>query len=1479
MGKDNVGAVMVVGAGIAGIQASLDLAESGYYVYLVEQSPAIGGIMPMLDKTFPTNDCSMCILSPKIVECGRHLNIEKHMLSNIVDVQGKPGNFKVTLHKKARFVDLDKCTGCGDCANACPVDMPNEFNAGLENRHAIFKLYPQAMPAAYAIEKAGISPCRAACPAGVNAQGYVQLIKKGKFQEAWSLIYQDNPFPAVCGLVCTHPCESQCHRGKIDAPVSIRNLKRVAAEQAYANNIDELPLPEPASQRGQSVAIIGSGPAGLSAAYFLVKSGFRAVVFEADQLAGGMMRKGIPEYRLPRQFLDTEIKLLEKMGVEIRYNQRWGKDFSAAGLKNDFDAVFIATGTPRPFKLNVPGEDLANVIPGITFLNNINFGQQNALSGRVTVIGGGNVAIDNARSALRMGAQEAHVFALEKAEEMPASAEEIHLAEEEGIVFHYSRGVKAIQGDTIVQSIELVGVASVFDADGRFNPQYDETITETFNTDYLLVAIGQGADYGFLPDEDKSLLNDAGRMQVDRDTLETSLEGIFAGGDNVTGPRDVVSAICAGKTVAESINRYLSGMEQRKDRVFKVPEDKIAPLRQALEDVPPSNPAPLTFTPVEQRLHGFVQESSGLTPEQAIAEAERCLNCGVCSECGECVNTCMRQAIDHHMQDEYLELEVGSIILSTGVKTYDPSNLHYLGYGNYPNVVTSIEFERILSASGPYQGHLVRPYDHKEPRKIAWIQCVGSRNVKENHGYCSSVCCMYAIKEAVIAKEHSAQPLDTTIFMMDMRCFGKDFEKYYQRAKNEHGVNFVRTRVYQVEQTNDDSKNLIIHYEDEDGKLFTEEYDMVILSVGLEPSAEAKSLAEKMAIDINNYGFAKLAPLTGVNTSNPGIFTAGAYSGPKDIPETVLQASAAASAAGSLLGDVRGTLIKQKEFPPERDVTGEEPRIGVFVCNCGINIGGVVRVPEVVEAAKHLPYVVHAEDNLYTCSQDTQAKIRDAIIEHKLNRVVVASCSPRTHKPLFQETLREAGLNKFLFEMANIRDQCSWVHMHEPDKATEKAIDLVKMTVFKAALLHPIRQVTVDVTKSALIIGGGVSGMVSALSLAQMGYQAAIVEKSSELGGMGRRIKQGFNGEDIQIFVNDLISQVENHPLITVYKSVQIQEASGYVGNFTTILNNGEQVKHGVTIMAIGGRQYQPNEYLYGQSDRVMTTLEMEENMAAGKLKNAQNIVLINCVGSRDTERPYCSRICCSKSINLAIRCKESNPTANVFVLYRDIRTYGFLEDTYQEARTKGVIFVRYNENEKPQIDKNDRGVIVTVKDHILGDNLIINADVVGLAAAILPPEDNASLSQMFKLPLNADGFFLEAHMKLRPVDFASEGVFMAGIAHGPKNMEENIAQAKAAAGRAATILSKQGLASLGLVATVDTSKCAACLTCVRLCPFNVPRINNNVAEIEAVLCQGCGTCAGECPNKAITLQGYSDRMYVNMVNGLFEEVREGGRI
>ncbi|SFH38462.1 putative selenate reductase, YgfK subunit [Desulfotomaculum arcticum] len=1465
---------MVVGAGISGIQTSLDLAESGYYVHLVEKSPAIGGTMPRLDKTFPTNDCSMCILSPKLVECGRHLNVEKHMLANIIDVQGEPGNFKVKLRKQARYIDMDKCTGCGECTSACPVEVPSEFDADLGKRKAIYKMYAQAMPAAYAIDKKGSSPCKAVCPAGVNAQGYVQLVKEGKFIESWQLIYKDNPLPAVCGRVCTHPCESECHRKSVDKPVGIRELKRVVADVAY-RDLDGLPLPEAAPANGINIAIIGSGPAGLSTAYQLAKQGYSVTIYEALPQAGGMLRVGIPEYRLPKKIVDLEISLLEKMGVVIKTSTPLGPQLTINELFNrGYKAIFLAIGAHKGVTLNIPGEDLDGVIPGVDFLRKVSLGETITLGKRVVVIGGGNTAMDAARTALRCGAEEVTIVYRRSESEITAAEEEIIEAKEEGIIFKMLTSPLSFKGENgkVVQIECLQNELGEPDAGGRRRPVPVAGSEFGIAVDNVIVAIGQSPEVSSI--QETIELSGKNTIVVDKDTLSTNIPGVFAAGDAVTGPATVVDAIGAGKKAAYAIDRYLRG-DQATATYNKPSRDSIVEFPKHAPTVMVSTErAHGSFVDPGQRIKNFAEVAFGLSKEEARREAERCLNCAVCSECGECVKTCMREAINHDMQDEEIEIEVGSIILSSGAEIYNPTELYYFGYKKYPNVVTSIEFERILSASGPYAGHLVRPYDGKEPAKIAWIQCVGSRNIRIQHNYCSSVCCMYAIKEAVIAKEHSTEKLDTTIFLMDMRSYGKDFEKYYDRARNEHGVKFVRSRIYEVTEAGDDNKNLIIRYANEDGTISTEEFDMVVLSVGFQASKKAMEVANMMNIELNRYGFAELAPLTGIGTNQEGIYVAGTFAGPKDIPETVIQASAAASAAESLLGNVRGTLVKERVFPPERNVTGEEPRIGVFVCNCGINIGGVVRVPEVVEMAKQLPNVAYAGEYLYVCSQDSQSSMKQIIQENNLNRIVVASCSPRTHKPLFQETLKEAGLNRYLFEMANIRDQCSWVHMHERDLATEKAKELVKMTVAKSALLQPIKQGKVSVTQSALVIGGGVTGMTNALSLAEQGYEVHLLEKAAELGGIARRIKKGFKGEDIQSFVTQLVGRVADNPLINVYTSVEIKDVSGYVGNFKTELTNGRIINHGVTIIAIGGREYEPAEYLYGQSEKVMTHLELEKSIDRGQVQDANNVVLINCVGSREPERPYCSRVCCSKSINLALKMKENNPDTNVFILYRDIRTYSFLEELYEQARSKGVLFIRYATDNKPVVEKDGDTIKVTVTDHVLGEPIVIEADAVGLAAAILPPEDNAKLNRLFKVPLNADGFFLEAHMKLRPVDSASEGIFMAGIAHGPKNMEENIAQAKAAAGRAATILSKKMLESSGVVAKVKPEKCAACLTCVRLCPFNAPHINNYAAEIESVLCQGCGTCAGECPNKAITLQGYNDTMYLKMIGGLFKEVR-----
>lgn len=1009
MSQNKVGAVLVAGAGIAGIQAALDLAESGYFVHLVEESSAIGGTMPMLDKTFPTNDCSMCILSPKLVECGRHLNIQIYTNSQVVKSVGEAGHFKVTIKQKARYVDLEKCTGCGACAEVCPVKIDDEFNQGLGKRKAIFKQYSQAFPNAYGVDE-----------------------KNCLFQKA------------------------------------------------------------------------------------------------------------------------------KAKGKEV---------------------------------------------------------------------------------------------------------------------------------------------------------------------------------------------------------------------------------------------------------------------------------------------------------------------------CMKCVKACQAGAIDHKMQDKEFEVEVGSIILNPGFKVFDASKLDYYGYGKIKSVVTSLEFERLLSASGPFDGHLIRPFDQKEPQRIAWIQCVGSRNVKMERNYCSGVCCMYAIKEAVIAKEHSHIPVDTTIFFMDMRSYGKDFEKYYDNAKNQYGVKFIRSRIYEVTEAQDGSGDALIRYSTEDGQILTEQYDLIVLSVGLEPKDTSKELAQVLDLKMNQYGFVELDPLSGVNTSREGIFAAGAFSGPRDIPETVMQASAAAGAASSLLSGERGSLVKEKEYPPEKQVAGDVVRTGVFICHCGVNIGSVVDVPAVVEHAKTLPTVVYATDKIYACSQDAQASMKDLIQEYKLNRVVVSSCSPRTHEPLFQETLKEAGLNPHLFDMANIRDQCSWVHMNEPERATEKAKDLTELAVVRASMQQPVQPIYMAMNQTALVIGGGVAGMTSALSLAEQGYKVYLVEKANMLGGFAKRFSTGFRGEDIQDFLSKLIEQVSNHPNIELHVGYAIQDVGGYLGNFTTTLENGKNIQHGIAIIAIGGQEYKPTEYLYGQDERVLTQIELDEALVRQDsiVESAQNVVFIQCVGSRCEESPYCSRTCCTKSVKLALKVKNKNPQANVFVLYRDMRTYGYFEEDYENARRLGVVFVRYSENQKPTVTQEGNTLVVTVRDHVLDRPLEIEADILCLAAAIKAPKDGKQLSKWFKIPLNSEGFFLEAHMKLRPVDFSTDGVYMAGIAHSPKNMEEVIAQAKAAAGRAAVALSKDQVESAGLNAFVNTRKCTACGTCEAVCSAKAVAVDSvkHVAVVNDALCKGCGACASSCRCGAISLRGCTNEQIVEMINSL----------
>jgi heterodisulfide reductase subunit A-like polyferredoxin len=1469
------GAVMVVGAGIAGIQASLDLADSGYLVYLVEKNSAIGGAMAQLDKTFPTNDCSMCIISPKLVECGRHLNIDLLTTTEVKEVTGEAGNFKVTVRERPRYIDLDKCTACGECEKVCPIVTSNLFDEGLRDRRAAYKLYPQAMPSAFAIEKRGTAPCKATCPAHISVQGYVALVAEGKYKEALELIKEENPLPAICGRVCHHPCESACTRGEVDEPVAIDFIKRFVADLDLGS--DTRYIPKTKEKREAKVAIIGSGPAGLSCAYYLAIEGYEVAIYEKLPVAGGMLSVGIPEYRLPRDIIQAEIQVIQDMGVQIQTGVDVGKDITVDQLRNEgFKAIFLGIGAQECKALGIEGEDLEGVYPGVDFLRDVNLGKKISLGDRVAVIGGGNVAMDAVRTARRTGSKEAFVLYRRSFEEMPANVEEIEECEEEGIEINTLVNPKRIIGeDGKVKAIECLKMElGEPDESGRRRPVPIEGSEFTLEVDAVIPAIGQESDWSCLGPECACTLSDWGTMNVDPLTLQTDDPDIFAGGDAVTGPKTVIEAIEAGKQAAISIDRFIQGIDLRKDREKEW--EAVQDLRTEGYDRIPRTQMP-RLEPRE-RAESFGEVQLGFNEVQAVAEAKRCLACGICSECYQCVDACLAGAVNHEMEARERIIEVGSIILAPGFTPFDPTQYDTYSYANHPNVVTSMEFERILSASGPFEGHLVRPSDHKEPKKIAWLQCVGSRDVNRcDHSYCSAVCCMYAIKEAVIAKEHSEKSLDAAIFYMDMRTYGKDFEKYYVRAEEESGVRFIRSRIHSIDPMEDG--NLKIRYATESGEIKEEIFDMVVLSVGLSPNEDIVRLAEKLGIELNAHQHALTDSFRPVSSNREGVYICGAFQGPKDIPHSVMEASASAAASTQILASARGTLTRTKELPPELDVSAEEPRIGVFVCNCGINIGGVADVPAVAEYAKSLPNVVYVEENLFTCSQDTQDKMKEIIDENNLNRVVVASCSPRTHEPLFQETIRDAGLNKYLFEMANIRDQNTWVHMDDPAKATEKAKDLVRMAVAKAALVEPLQQVMLEVTQSVLVVGGGVAGLEAALGVAEQGYEAYLVEKSPELGGVARRLRSTWKGEEVSAYVKDLVQRVESHPKIKVFLETEVQNATGIIGNFTTTVasTNGKGsssiLEHGATILATGGKEFQPEDYLYGEHPGVMTHLDLDEALLTDdpRVKEANSAVFIQCVGSRVPERPYCSKICCTHSLESALTLKKMKPEMDIFILYRDLRSYGFREDLYREAREKGVIFIRYTLETKPQATMDDGGTLVLeTLDHILGRTVRLSPDLLVLATAILPNE-NKGLFELFKVPINDEGFLIEAHMKLRPVDFASEGIFMAGLAHYPKPIDESITQSKAAVARAMTILSKEGIFVGGVVATVNPDRCAACLTCVRTCPYDAPRIGvEGYAIIDPAECRGCGACVAECPGKAISLQHFTDEQIIAKTDALF---------
>jgi heterodisulfide reductase subunit A len=849
---------------------------------------------------------------------------------------------------------------------------------------------------------------------------------------------------------------------------------------------------------------------------------------------------------------------------------------------------------------------------------------------------------------------------------------------------------------------------------------------------------------------------------------------------------------------------------------------------------------------------------------------EHCLNLKD-KKCTICEGVCTHGAIDFNQEAEKINVNVGAIVLSPGYETFDPKLRGDYGYGKMANVVTSLDFERLLCATGPHEGEILRPSDLKHPNKIAWIHCVGSREViPGGNSYCSAVCCSYIQKQVILAKDHNPD-MKATIFHNDIRSFGKDFERFYQRAEQLPDVTFIRSYV-SIGKEIPETRNVTIKYATYEDGVKEEEFDLVVLGVGLNPPAGVQNLADTFGIQLNDHGFCATNPLNPMETTRPGIYASGAFQGPMDIPESVVTASGAGSLCGHLLDYRRGRLARERIYPSERDVSDEEARVGVFVCHCGANIGRVVDVPSVVEYSKTLDNVVHAEEGLFVCSTDAAEQISKTIQEKGLNRVVVAACTPRTHEPLFRDTLREGGINQYFFDMANIREHCSWVHSKQKEEATQKAKDIVRMSVARTAYLEPLEEFDLPVNKTGLVVGGGLAGMTSALALANQGFEVYLLEKETDLGGMARRIHYTLDGLDVQAYLKDLIGKVYRHPLIHVFHDATVTDVTGYVGNFiTTVKSEGKvkEIHHGAAILATGAEEYKPTEYLYGEEDGVLTQLELEEHINRGdeKVMNARSLVMIQCVGCREEDRNYCARVCCNVAVKNALKLKAINPELDIYILFRDMRTYGFAEDYYREAAERDVKFIRWEPDDKPRVDlatAEGKSVLrITVPDPVLGQRLELDADLLVLSAALVPSEGSREIARLFKAPLSPDGFFQEAHVKLRPVDFAAEGVFLCGTAHYPKHIPETIAQAYGAAGRAVTLLSQDTVTASGAVCEVNEEQCVSCGACIAACAYGAIEFRETPkgkkAAVNPILCTGDGLCNAKCPTNAIVLKHYTD--------------------
>jgi heterodisulfide reductase subunit A-like polyferredoxin len=1461
--------ILIVGGGVAGIQAALDLAKAGAKVYLVERSPSLGGRMAQLDKTLPTNDCSICILSPLLVECARHERIELLTLAEVETLSGTVGDFTAEIVTHPRYVDASKCTGCGDCEPACPVKIRDEFEMGLKTQKAVYRPYPQAVPNVYSIMKGKEAPCNAACPAGINVKAYVSLVGSGKFREAYDIIGQAMPFPSVCGRVCYSPCEEACNRCSFDGAVAIRALKRFVSDYVNEHRCetasDERP-DKPEVRTDHRVAVIGSGPAGMTAAWKLTGLGYPVTVFEAMDRPGGMMRVGIPRYRLPDEVLDSEIDAICDMGVELRLGERI--DDAQALLHQGYKAVCVATGAHKTPALDLDGENLKGVMHALAFLRDVNLGRSSEVRGKVVVIGGGNAAVDAARTALRLGAEAVHIVYRRTRQEMPAYHAEIEAALDEGVELSLLVGPVGMTGSgKRLKQVRLIRMElGEPDASGRPRPIPVPGTEFNLDADLVLLATSQRADSDCL--SGKTPIRKDGTVEVDAITLKTPIEGIFAAGDVATGPNTVVDAIRAGSEAALSIHRYLSGMPLGEGR-----EIAECDLAEAPDMAIPGKPrTSLPTIPIRERTRGFSEVELALSPEAAIDEASRCLGCGLCCSCMECVKACEADAIIHDDEPGHLSLDVAAVVVATGFDEMDPTPIRNLSYGEQENILTGLEFERMLNAAGPTRGRVVKPSDGKPPRSIALIQCVGSRDERYNP-YCSRVCCVYSIKQCMVAKDHEPSVDGFYYFYRDLRACGRGFEEYCTRGREETGITLVRSSPSSIAAQGDGG--LAVRYEDpETAKPASVTVDMVVLACAMKPRVGTSELAQALGIEIDSDGFFKIAEplLDPVSSTREGILVCGCAAGPRDIPDSVAQASAASAKALAFLGKERRPLEDQ---PLPKTDPDEEPRVGIFVCHCGLNIGRVVDSKAVADYARGLPGVAYAEDNLYTCSDDTQKRIADTIRREGLNRVIVAACTPRTHEPIFRQTCAQAGLNPYLFEMANIRDQCSWVHSDLPEDATGKAKDLVRMALARAKLLRPLERKRVEVERSALVVGGGPAGIQCAIDIARLGIPVHLIEKEPALGGQLRSLDRLFPSETRACDVlKAKIQELEGLP-VRVTVNAKLESIEGFVGNFDVSVNGGD-FRVGAVVLATGGTTLVPEGRLgYRRVAGVITSGDFEKMLAdSDSFGDATSIAFIQCVGAREREGyTGCSRYCCQVTLKQALEARDKG--AAVVVIHRDIRAFTrYGEDLYRRARLAGINFIRMRSEDQIKVDGNGDSSSLTVFDETLLTEITLRCDHVVLAVPLLPSATVQDLSEMLRVPVGLDGFFLERHVKLGPLETNTEGIFLCGCAQYPKDIPDTLAQASGVAAKVGILLSRPYVTLDPATATVRSELCRACGTCVEICEYNAPEIieegQARYAVINEALCKGCGTCAAHCPTGAIIARHFTAGQIEAMIDDLF---------